>query len=136
MNDGSARPDLEASHAPEQNVSLRRIPALLIIRGVLMSLIAIGLVGGLHVYLAHRLVGGLLGFQYAADCWAVSVALQKYTNYNGTTQPTTGTRVLVQLQLDGLSRIDNGLLQQFRANVPGYSTPTLPAPTSRFTDYP
>nr|WP_244109043.1 LPS-assembly protein LptD [Burkholderia anthina] len=85
---------------------------------------------------AHRLVGGLLGFQYAADCWAVSVALQKYTNYNGTTSPTTGTRVLVQLQLNGLSRIDNGLLQQFRANVPGYSTPTLPAPASRFTDYP
>ncbi|WP_425117535.1 LPS-assembly protein LptD [Burkholderia anthina] len=85
---------------------------------------------------AHRLVGGLLGFQYTADCWAVSVALQKYTNYNGTTSPTTGTRVLMQLQLNGLSRIDNGLLQQFRANVPGYSTPTLPAPTSRFTDYP
>lgn len=85
---------------------------------------------------AHRLVSGLLGFQYAADCWAVSVALQKYTNYNGTTSPTTGTRVLMQLQLNGLSRIDNGLLQQFRANVPGYSTPTLPAPTSRFTDYP
>ncbi|WP_230945447.1 LPS-assembly protein LptD [Burkholderia pseudomultivorans] len=85
---------------------------------------------------AHRLVSGLLGFQYAAECWAVSVALQKYTNYNGTTSPTTGTRVLVQLQLNGLSRIDNGLLQQFRANVPGYSTPTLPAPTSRFTDYP
>ncbi|WP_242448897.1 LPS-assembly protein LptD [Burkholderia metallica] len=85
---------------------------------------------------AHRLVSGLLGFRYAADCWAVSVALQKYTNYNGTTSPTTGTRVLMQLQLDGLSRIDNGLLQQFRANVPGYSTPTLPAPTSRFSDYP
>ncbi len=84
---------------------------------------------------AHRLVGGLLGFQYATDCWAVSVALQKYTNHNGTTSPTTGTRVLVQLRLDGLNRIDNGLLQKFRANVPGYSTPTLPAPTSRFTDY-
>ncbi|WP_176046534.1 hypothetical protein [Burkholderia sp. BCC1644] len=85
---------------------------------------------------AHRLVSGLLGFQYATDCWAVSFALQKYTNYNGTTSPTTGTRVLVQLQLNGLSRIDNGLQQQFRANVPGYSTPTLPAPTSRFSDYP
>ncbi|WP_254603204.1 LPS-assembly protein LptD [Burkholderia lata] len=83
---------------------------------------------------AHRLVSELLGFQYSADCWAVSFALQKYTNYNGTTSPTTGTRVLVQLQLNGLSRIDNGLLQQFRANVPGYSTPTLPAPTSRFSD--
>ncbi|KFG98007.1 LPS biosynthesis protein [Burkholderia paludis] len=85
---------------------------------------------------AHRLVSGLLGFQYAADCWAVSFALQKYTNYNSTTSPTTGTRVLVQLQLNGLSRIDNGLLQQFRASVPGYATPALPAPTSRFTDYP
>ncbi|WP_269509834.1 hypothetical protein [Burkholderia sp. IMCC1007] len=41
------------------------------------------------------------------------------------------------MQLNGLSRIDNGLQQQFRANVPGYSTPTLPpTPTSRVTDYP
>lgn len=68
MNDGSARPDLEAPHAPEQHVSLRRIPALLIIRGVLMSLVAIGLVGGLHFYLAHRIVGGLGGS--GAVLWA------------------------------------------------------------------
>ncbi|OAJ55105.1 LPS biosynthesis protein [Paraburkholderia ginsengiterrae] len=84
----------------------------------------------------HRIVTGLAGFQYSADCWALSLALEKYTNYSTTTTPTTGTRVLMQLQLNGVSRIDNGLLQQFRANVPGYATPTLPASPSRFEDYP
>lgn len=85
---------------------------------------------------SHRLVAGLLGLQYTADCWALSLALEKYTNVSSTSTPNTGTRVLMQLQLNGMSKIDNGLLQQFRASVPGYSiAPSAPA-ESRFSDYP
>ncbi|WP_408377418.1 LPS-assembly protein LptD [Paraburkholderia megapolitana] len=85
----------------------------------------------------HRLIAGLLGLQYDADCWAVSIAFEKYTNASSTTEPSTGTRVLMQLQLKGFSKIDNGLLDQFRANVPGYTPlPASDAPTSRFSDYP
>jgi LPS-assembly protein len=44
--------------------------------------------------------------------------------------------VLLQLQLKGFSRIDNGLLQQFQSSVPGYTAlpSTVPA-DSRFSDY-
>lgn len=52
MDEGSAPPD------DSGDVSLSQIPTLLIIRGVLMMLVAIALVGGLHAYLALRLVAG------------------------------------------------------------------------------
>ena len=87
---------------------------------------------------AHRLIAGLLGLQYDADCWSLGVAFEKYTNAtSSTTSPSTGTRVLMQLQLKGFSQVDNGLLNQFRANVPGYTPATTETePTSRFSDYP
>ncbi|KAE8757793.1 LPS assembly protein LptD [Paraburkholderia madseniana] len=86
----------------------------------------------------HRLIAGLLGLQYDADCWSLGVAFEKYTNAtSSTTSPSTGTRVLMQLQLKGFSQVDNGLLNQFRANVPGYTPATTETePTSRFSDYP
>ncbi|WP_322045706.1 LPS-assembly protein LptD [Paraburkholderia sp. J67] len=85
----------------------------------------------------HRLIAGLVGFQYDADCWAIGIAFEKYTNDTGsTTVPSTGSRVLMQLQLKGLSKVDNGLLNQFKDNVPGYSPlPDNSAPVSKFTDY-
>ncbi|MBW9104286.1 LPS-assembly protein LptD [Paraburkholderia phenoliruptrix] len=87
---------------------------------------------------SHRLIAGLLGLQYEANCWSLGVAFEKYTNAtSSTTSPSTGTRVLMQLQLKGFSQVDNGLLNQFRASVPGYTpTSTVEAPTSRFSDYP
>ncbi len=86
----------------------------------------------------HRLIAGLLGLQYDADCWSLGVAFEKYTNAtSSTTSPSTGTRVLMQLQLKGFSQVDNGLLNQFRASVPGYTPEASPAaPVSRFSDLP
>jgi LPS-assembly protein len=85
----------------------------------------------------HRLIAGLLGLQYDAQCWSLALAFEKYTNSTGSTSsPSTGTRVLTQLQLKGLSRSDRGLLDQFKADVPGYSSaPADEAPVSRFGDY-
>ncbi len=84
----------------------------------------------------HRLIAGLLGFQYDADCWSLGIAFEKYTNETSTTVPSTGSRVLMQLQLKGLSKVDNGLLDQFKDNVPGYSPlPDSSTPVSKFTDY-
>ncbi len=87
--------------------------------------------------LAHRLIAGLLGVQYDAECWSLGLALQKYTNaVDSTGQPSSGTRVLMQLQLKGFSKADNGLLEQFRANVPGYTPlPSTSPPDARFTSY-
>jgi LPS-assembly protein len=42
----------------------------------------------------------------------------------------------MQLQLNGLSHIDNGLQQQFRASIPGYSVAPSALPESRFSSYP
>ena len=85
---------------------------------------------------SHRVLAGLIGLKYLADCWSVSFAFQKYTNVSSTTTPTTGTRFLMQLQLNGLSHIDNGLQQQFRASIPGYSVAPSALPESRFSSYP
>ena len=86
---------------------------------------------------AHHLVAGLLGVQYDADCWSLSLAVQKYTNVSTTTSvASSATRVLLQLQLKGLTKIDNGLSSQFRASIPGYTPlPSPAAPESRFSDY-
>lgn len=85
----------------------------------------------------HRLIAGLVGLQYDAPCWSLALAFEKYTNATSTSEPSTGTRVLMQLQLKGFSKIDNGLLEQFRADVPGYTAPADDAaPLSRFSDYP
>ena len=85
----------------------------------------------------HKVVDGLVGFQYDADCWTLGVGFQRYANgieTNGV--PGTGTRFLAQLELKGFSKIDNGLVAQFRASVPGYQpTPALPPAQSRFTNY-
>lgn len=85
----------------------------------------------------HRVVDGLIGLQYDADCWTLGLAFQRYANGVETSGvPGTGTRILAQLELKGFSKIDNGLVAQFRASVPGYQpTPALPPPQSRFTNY-
>jgi LPS-assembly protein len=86
---------------------------------------------------SHRLVDGLLGFQYDADCWTLGVGLQRYANGVDTTgQTTSGSRVLAQLTFKGLSNVDNGLTSAFRAGVAGYTPPPPPAPPiARFSNY-
>ncbi|MFC5431034.1 LPS-assembly protein LptD [Paraburkholderia denitrificans] len=84
-----------------------------------------------------RLVDGLVGLQYDADCWALGVGLQRYANgVNTTGGQNSATRFLAQLTLKGLSDVDNGLVAAFRASVPGYTPlPGQPPVPSRFTDY-
>ncbi|MFX1673281.1 LPS-assembly protein LptD [Paraburkholderia sp. A2WS-5] len=85
----------------------------------------------------HKIVDGLVGMQYDADCWALGVGVQRYANgINTTGGNNSSTRFLAQLTLKGLSNVDNGLVSAFKASVPGYTQPPgqLPLP-SRFTDY-
>lgn len=95
-------------------------------------------VGRLNYDLASsRVVDGLVGFQYDADCWAFGVGVQRYANgLNSSGQQNSSTRVLAQLVLKGLTSIDNGLVTAFRAGVQGYTPlPSAPAPLSRFSNY-
>jgi len=85
----------------------------------------------------HRLVDGLVGFQYDADCWVLGIGAQRYANgLNASGQRTSDTRMLAQLTLKGLSSVDNGLVAAFRAGVSGYQPPPPSAPPlARFTNY-
>jgi LPS-assembly protein len=85
----------------------------------------------------HRIVDGLVGMQYDADCWVLGVGLQRYANGANTSGlPQSSTRFLAQLTLKGLSNVDNGLVAAFKASVPGYTQLPGQAPQpSRFTDY-
>lgn len=95
-------------------------------------------VNGVEV-LGNRLVDGLLGFQYDADCWSFGLGIQRYSNGVSTTTglPQTGTRFLAQLVLKGLSHVDNGLVAQFSSAVQGYQGLPGPAPIpSPFSNFP
>ncbi|CCD29528.1 Organic solvent tolerance protein [Candidatus Glomeribacter gigasporarum BEG34] len=83
-----------------------------------------------------RVVDGLAGFQYDADCWRLGAAVQHFANgVDMNNANRKGTRVLAQLELKGLSKVDNGLIERFRASVPGYMPLPAPLPPSRFSLY-
>ncbi|WP_133647435.1 LPS-assembly protein LptD [Paraburkholderia flava] len=85
----------------------------------------------------HRIVDGLIGMQYDADCWTLGVGVQTYANgINTTGSQTSSKRFLAQLTFKGLSSVDNGLVTAFRASVAGYTPlpPPLP-PEARFSNY-
>ncbi|RKF37460.1 LPS-assembly protein LptD [Paraburkholderia fungorum] len=85
----------------------------------------------------HRIVDGLIGLQYDADCWTLGAGIQRYANgLNTSGQNQSSTRFLAQLTLKGLSTVDNGLIPAFRAGVAGYTPlPPPPPPEARFTNY-
>nr|WKF58316.1 LPS-assembly protein LptD [Paraburkholderia busanensis] len=86
---------------------------------------------------AKRIVDGLVGLQYDADCWTLGAGIQRYANgLNTTGQNQTSTRFLAQLTFKGLASVDNGLMAAFRNGVQGYSPPPPPLPPqARFTNY-
>ncbi|WOD18416.1 LPS-assembly protein LptD [Paraburkholderia kirstenboschensis] len=85
----------------------------------------------------HRIVDGLVGLQYDADCWTLGAGIQRYANgLNTSGQQQSSTRFLAQLTFKGLSSVDNGLISAFRSSVAGYTPlPPPPPPESRFINY-
>lgn len=63
-----------------------------------------------------RLVDAILGFEYDAGCWITRVVAERLS----TAQTTATTRLLIQLELVGLSRLGSNPLQVLKDNVPGY----------------
>ena len=81
---------------------------------------------------ADQLVDGLLGVEYAADCWVGRLVYQRFRN---TTNGYTG-RVFVQVEFRGLSKIGSNPLDILRLNVPGYEPVTArPVQTTQFDHY-
>lgn len=63
-----------------------------------------------------RLVDAILGLEYDAGCWITRVVAERLST--GQTEATT--RLLIQLELVGLSRLGSNPLQVLKDNVPGY----------------
>jgi len=63
-----------------------------------------------------RLTDGIAGFEYDAGCWIGRVVVERLS----TGRSDATTRLLLQLELVGLSRIGSNPLKVLKDNVPGY----------------
>lgn len=63
-----------------------------------------------------RLTDSITGFEYDAGCWIGRLVVERLST--GRTEATT--RLLLQLELVGLSRIGSNPLQVLKDNIPGY----------------
>ena len=64
----------------------------------------------------RRLTDAVLGFEYDAGCWIGRVVAERLST--GLSEATT--RLLLQLELVGLSRLGTNPLQVLKDNIPGY----------------
>ena len=64
-----------------------------------------------------KILEGLVGVEYKADCWVFRAGAQRFV----TTSQTTSTQTFFQLQLNGLSAFGPGnAVESFSKSVPGY----------------
>jgi LPS-assembly protein len=63
-----------------------------------------------------RVTDSLVGAEYDAGCWILRVVAERQSTDR--TQATT--RLLLQLELVGLSRLGSNPLQVLKDNIPGY----------------
>ncbi len=75
-----------------------------------------------------RITDGVLGLEYDAGCWIARAVVERVST--GVSEATT--RLMVQLELVGLSRLGASPLQVLKDNIPGYQmlrdTRSAPAP--------
>jgi LPS-assembly protein len=66
----------------------------------------------------RKLLEGLIGLEYKADCWVFRMGAQRFV----TASQTTSTPIFFQLELNGLSRLGVGNpLETFNKSIPGYT---------------
>ena len=63
-----------------------------------------------------RITDSLAGFEYDTGCWIGRVVAERLST--GRSEATT--RLLLQLELVGLSRLGSNPLQVLKDNIPGY----------------
>ncbi len=66
--------------------------------------------------LDNRLIDGLAGFEADAGCWIARVVAE----WRSTGRDESTTRVMLQLEFVGLSRLGSNPLRVLRDNIPGY----------------
>jgi LPS-assembly protein len=63
-----------------------------------------------------RIVEGIGGLEYGADCWTSRIIMQRFALPGG----TSSSSVFLQLELNGFSRIGSNPLEALKRNIPGY----------------
>ena len=63
-----------------------------------------------------RLTDSVAGFEYDAGCWVMRFGIERLS----TGRAETNTRVMLQLELVGLSQLGSNALKVLKDNVPGY----------------
>ena len=64
----------------------------------------------------HKIVQGLVGIEYKADCWVFRFGGQ----HTQTATNISSTSTFFQLELNGLTQLGSNALEAIRLNVPGY----------------
>lgn len=78
------------------------------------------------------LVEGLLGFEYAEDCWATRFVVQRFVTAEG----RNTTAFFLQVDFRGLGRLGADPFGILLRNIPGYRIPdNRPPPSSRYYGY-
>jgi len=73
----------------------------------------------------RRIVEGLAGIEYNAECWIGRVVVQRFASSLG----SATNALFVQLELNGFSRIGSNPLEALKRNIPGYSRIDQAVPT-------
>ncbi len=63
-----------------------------------------------------RIVEGIGGLEYGADCWTSRIIMQRFALTAG----TSSSSVFLQLELNGFSRLGSNPLEALKRNIPGY----------------
>jgi LPS-assembly protein len=71
-----------------------------------------------------RIVEGIGGLEYGADCWTSRIIMQRFALPGG----TFSSSVFLQLELNGFSRLGANPLETLKRNIPGYQRINAPSP--------
>ena len=70
-----------------------------------------------------RIVEGIGGLEYAADCWTSRIIMTRFALPGG----TSSSSVFLQLELNGFSRLGSNPLEALKRNIPGYQRINAPS---------
>jgi LPS-assembly protein len=70
-----------------------------------------------------RIVEGIGGLEYGADCWTSRLIVQRFALPGG----TSSSSVFLQLELNGFSRLGSNPLEALKRSVPGYQRINAPS---------
>src|SRR5467141_2033059 len=70
-----------------------------------------------------RIVEGIGGLEYGADCWTSRILVQRFA----LTADKSSSSVFLQLELNGFSRLGSNPLEALKRNIPGYQRINAPS---------